>query len=211
MIELGVLFMVGFSTGLSGAMIPGPLFLYTVSEAFRHGQIAGLKVTAGHLLIETGFAALVIIGLREWLVSSAFRTGVAWIGGVSLVLMGLLILSRVRHLSLARNADVSFRWGTLAGGAFFSIASPGFLLWWATIGAAVFLEGALRGAAGIAMVAAGHAVADLSWNWLVALSVERGRDYCTDRVYRLIVTAMAACLIVLGVGLPVKALVGPSP
>lgn len=211
MIELGVLFMVGFSTGLSGAMIPGPLFLYTVSEAFRQGQIAGIKVTAGHLLVETGFAALVIIGLREWLASSAFRHAIAWTGGASLVLMGLLILRRIPTLTLTRDAHVSFRWGTLAGGAFFSLASPGFLLWWATIGAAVFLQGALQGAAGIAMVAAGHAVADLSWHWLVAVSVERGRAYCTDRAYRLIVTAMATCLIVLGVGLPAKTLLGPLP
>ena len=46
------LFGIGLSTGLSGAMIPGPLTLYIVSEAFKSGQAAGLKVALGHLLIE---------------------------------------------------------------------------------------------------------------------------------------------------------------
>jgi hypothetical protein len=45
----------------------------------------------------------------------------------------------------------------------------------------------------------------LVWHWLVALSVEQGRAYCTDRAYRLLITAMATCLIVLGLGLPITA------
>ena len=202
--ELLILFGVGFGTGLSGAMIPGPLFLYTVSEAFKDGQRAGLKIALGHLMLESVFAAVVVLGLHDWLASLGFRTAVAWIGGAGLVTMGGLILAKVRHLSLTRQADVSFRWGSVAGGAFFSIMSPGFLLFWATIGAPVFLEGTLAGVAGIAMVAAGHACADLGWHWFVAWSVERGRPYCRDATYRVIMALVALCLVALGIGLPVK-------
>ena len=181
MMELLILFGVGVSTGLSGAMIPGPLTLYTISEAFRKGHLVGLKIAAGHLLLEAGFVVLVVLGLRDWLASPAFRTAVSWVGGVGLVVMGALILSKVRRLSLVREADVTFHGGPLAGGAFFSLASPGFLLWWATIGAAVFLQGALEGIRGLTMVAAGHALADLGWCWLVAFAVERGKHLLTDR------------------------------
>ena len=198
------LFGVGFSTGLSGAMIPGPLTLYTISEAFRSGHLAGLKIALGHLLLEACFIVLVVLGLRDLLSSHAFRASVSWVGGVGLVVMGALILAKVRRLSLAQQATVAFRAGPFVGGAFFSLASPGFLLWWATIGAAVFLQGVLAGAGGLAMVALGHALADLGWCWLLACSIERGRRFCSERMYRAIMTAIAVCLIVLGIGLPLK-------
>ena len=198
-----ILFTVGLSTGLSGAMIPGPLFLYTVSEAFRSGQSAGIKIALGHLLLEAGFVALVMLGLRDLLGSTAVRTAALGVGRVALIVMGGMILLRVPRLSLSRRADVLFRWGPLAGGAFFSLVSPGFLLWWATIGASVLLRGALAGTQGILAVAAGHATADLGWCWLVAWSVARGRGCCTDRVYRAIMAVIALSLIVMGIGLPV--------
>ena len=198
-----ILFGVGLSTGLSGAMIPGPLTLYTISEAFRRGPLVGVQIAVGHLLLEACFVGIVIVGLRGQLSSSAFRLAVAWVGGVGLVVMGLLILSKIRRLSLADHAQVTFRWGPLLGGACFSLASPGFLIWWATIGATVFLQGALAGAAGIAMVAAGHALADLMWGWFVAFSIARGRRYCTDRMYRLIMGLIAYWLIGFGIGFPI--------
>lgn len=183
-------------------MIPGPLFLYTVSEAFKGGQAAGIRITFGHLLVESLFVAVVVLGLRDVLATAHVRAAVAWVGGVGLVVMGALLLRKVRHLTLSRQAHVEFAWGSVAGGAFYSLISPGFLLWWATIGAPVFLQGALAGAAGIGAVAAGHAAADLGWHWFVAWSVERGRPYCKDATYRLIITLIGLALIALGIGLP---------
>lgn len=202
--ELFILFGVGFSTGLSGAMIPGPLTLYIVSEAFREGQAAGLKAAAGHLLLEAGFVVLIVLGLRDLLSTAAFRTAVVWVGCIGLVVMGGLILRRLPRLSLTQRAQVAFQGGSIAGGAFFSLTSPGFLIWWATVGASVLLEGSLNGAPGIAMVASGHALADVAWCWFLAFSVERGRVYCSDRTYRAIMGLAALCLVVLGVGLPLK-------
>ena len=201
--HLLILFGVGLSTGLSGAMMPGPLTLYTISEAFRRGPLIGLQIAAGHLLLEACFVGVVIVGLRDALSSAAFRVAVAWVGGVGLIVMGLLILGKIRRLSLADHAQVTFRWGPFLGGACFSLASPGFLIWWATIGATVFLQGALAGAAGIAMVAAGHALADLLWGWFVAFSVSHGKRYCSDRTYRLITGTIALCLIGLGIWFPI--------
>lgn len=198
--SLFILFGVGFSTGLAGAMIPGPLFLYTVSEAFRHGQLAGVKIAVGHLLLEAVFVAAVVLGLRGFLSSLLFREALGWVGGVGLMVMGAVILAKVRTLSLRPRRDVTFPWGPWVGGACFSLASPGFLVWWATIGSSVFLQGARLGMAGVAMVAAGHALADVAWGWFVAFSVERAHTYCTDRIYRVIMTCIAAWLIVLGAG-----------
>lgn len=197
-----MLFALGLSTGLSGAMIPGPLMFYAISEAFRRGQRAGVLVALGHLALEAVFVAGVIFGLRDLLSLSSFRTAVAWVGGLGLIVMGGLMLSHVPRLSLARQQELSFRGGPLLGGAFFSLASPGFLIWWATIGASVLLQGALREGPGIALVSLGHATADIGWLWFVAWSVERGRAYCTDRTYRFIMAGIALWLIILGALMP---------
>jgi threonine/homoserine/homoserine lactone efflux protein len=202
--NLLLLFGVGLSTGLSGAMVPGPLTLYVVSEAFRRGRAAGLKIAAGHLLIESAFAGLIVFGLRDYLSSPGFRTAVVWVGCAGLIAMGAVLLRQVPGLSLTQRADVAFGGGPVAGGAFFSLTSPGFLIWWATIGASVFLEGALQGPAGLAAVGAGHALADIAWCWFVAYSIERGRRYVSDRTYRVIMAGIAVWLIMLGLGLPLK-------
>ncbi len=185
-------------------MIPGPLFLYTVSEALHRRHWVGLKIALGHLMLEACFVAVVLVGLREWLASAAFHAVVNWVGGLGLIIMGALILMQVRRLSLARHAEVSFRWGPWVGGACFSLASPGFLIWWATIGASVVLQGLLAGLAGLALVLLGHALADLAWHWFVAFSVERGKASCSDRTYRVLMTGLAFWLIVLGAGLPFR-------
>ena len=201
--ELFILFWVGFSTGLSGAMIPGPLFLYTVSEAFHHGQWAGVKVAVGHLMLEGVFVVLISFGLRAWLSFPLVHYIVAVVGGVGLVIMGGLILARIKGMSLSAQPQLVFHGGPLVGGAFFSAVSPGFFLWWATIGTAVLFQGLLKGLMGVLLIATGHVLADLAWYWLVAFSVERGRTYCTDTIYRGIMRGLAVCLIILGIGLPV--------
>lgn len=202
--DLLILFSVGVTTGLSGAMIPGPLFLYTVSEAFKDGQKAGIKIALGHLILEAGFVAIIIVGFRDLLSLASVKSAITWIGGFSLIVMGAVILSKVKHLSLATNSKVTFRGGSIVGGAFFSIISPGFLVWWATIGTSVLLQGLLLGAAGVVVIAIGHALADILWHWFVAFSVERGRSYCTDRTYRIIMACVALGLIILGAGLPIS-------
>ena len=207
--KFALLFGLGLSTGLWGAMIPGPLFLYTVSEAFRSGQMAGIKIAVGHLMLETCFVTLIIVGLRDLLAAAWFRSAVVWIGGGGLIIMSGLILTQLKQLSLPRAAHVTFRWGPIVGGALFSILSPGFIIWWATIGAAVLLQGLLAGTLGLVMVATGHAIADLAWGWFVAFSVERGKAYCTDHMYRAIMAGIALWLIGLGIWLPVASLRAP--
>lgn len=209
--DLLILFSIGVTTGLSGAMIPGPLFLYTVSEAFKDGQKAGIKIALGHLILEAGFVAIIIVGFRDLLILAPVKSAIAWIGGLSLIIMGGVIFSKVRQLSLAADSPVTFRGGPFIGGAFFSIISPGFLIWWATIGTSVFLQGLMFGVAGIIVVAAGHALADIVWHWFVAFSVERGKTYCDDRTYRIIMACVALGLIILGAGLPISHFLSKLP
>jgi threonine/homoserine/homoserine lactone efflux protein len=94
---------------------------------------------------------------------------------------------------------VDFDYGSLAGGAFFSIISPGFLIWWTTIGLSVILKSLLFGFMGFTMVALGHWLADISWHWFVSDFVHKGKVYLKDHHYHAIIRCLAIGLIATGI------------
>ena len=59
---------------------------------------------------------------------------VSTLGGIALIGMGIILFRGVTSMSLAVRDGIRFDYGAVAGGAFFSIVSPGFLIWWSTIG-----------------------------------------------------------------------------
>jgi len=67
-----LLFIIGLGTGLSGAMIPGPLFLYTFSQSLKKDMTVGLRIAFGHILIEALFVIFIFVGFRNFLSSEAF-------------------------------------------------------------------------------------------------------------------------------------------
>ncbi len=194
-----LLFIIGLGTGLSGAMIPGPLFLFTVSESVKKDAAVGLRIAIGHILIEAIFVAFIFLGFKNALTSEVFMRSVSGFGGVALIGMGLILLRGVRSMSLTTRDGVKFDYGSIAGGAFFSIVSPGFLIWWSTIGVSVILKSLIFGLAGLAMVAIGHWTADISWHWFVSYFVHREKNFLEDGVYRGILRLLAVGLIVMGI------------
>jgi len=194
-----LLFIIGLGTGLSGAMIPGPLFLFTVSESLKKDAAVGLRIAIGHILIEAIFVVLIFFGFKNFLTSQALMRVVSGVGGIALIGMGIILLRGVSHMSLCVKRGIEFDYGgSLMGGAFFSIISPGFLIWWATIGLSVILKSLVFGLLGLVMVAIGHWVADIGWHWSVSYFVHRGKHYLKDRSYHGMVRLLAVGLIATG-------------
>lgn len=194
-----IFFMVGLGTGLSGAMIPGPLFLFTVSASLKKDAMVGLRIALGHIMIEALFVALIFFGFKNFLSSKAFMHAISSIGGGALIVMGILLLKGAKNMTLTVNKEIDFDYGSLTGGAFYSIISPGFLVWWTTIGMSVMLKSLLFGFWGVAMVAAGHWLADIGWHWFVSHFVHKGKFYLKDRQYQGIMRLLAVSLILTGV------------
>lgn len=196
--NLITLFIIGVGTGLSGAMIPGPLFLFTVSEALRKDAMVGLRIAVGHIIIEACFVALIFLGFRNLLTSPGFMRLVSGMGGVALMVMGVILLYGAARMSLQVKEEIHFDYGSVIGGAFFSIISPGFLIWWSTIGFAVILKSLLHGFLGLTMVALGHWLADISWHWFVSGFVHQRKHYMEDKVYQNIIRLLAVGLTATG-------------
>ena len=133
---------------------------------------------------------------------------VAKVGGVALIGMGILLVKGAKDMRLIMDKRVDFDYGSLAGGAFFSIVSPGFLIWWTTIGLSVILQSLLFGLTGFMMVALGHWLADIGWHWFVSDFVHKGKVYLKDRQYQNIIRFLALGLIAAGIYFLLKKLGG---
>jgi len=198
-VNLFLLFLIGLGTGLSGAMIPGPLFLFTCSQSLKKDTAVGLRIALGHIFIEIIFVALIFIGFKSFLSSETFMRVVSAIGGIALFGMGIILLRNAARMSLSVERGIEFDYGSVIGGAFFSVISPGFLIWWTTIGFSVIMKSLIYGFMGLAMVALGHWLADLGWHWFVSFFVHKGKCYLQDQTYQNAIRLLAFGLIATGV------------
>ena len=82
----------GFLIGLTGALAPGPTLVATINASLAGNWTAGLKVSLGHIMIETAIFFLIILGLAA--VASPYTTAIAVIGGIALIIFGIMTISR---------------------------------------------------------------------------------------------------------------------
>ncbi len=211
------IFATSFLVGLSGALMPGPLFTLTVRETLRRGFWAGPVVSTGHALIELALVIGLALGLKRFLEEESTTTAsIALAGGAVLAWMGLQILRSAPRQALDLGAHEV---GAVAGnpgrfspaggpgamaaalvpaGALVSISNPYWVLWWASIGAAYMSESLREGTAGVASFFTAHILSDYTWLTLVAFVLATGRRLISRRVYRGVMAACGLFLLALG-------------
>lgn len=198
--ELIFVLFTGFALGFSGAMIPGPLTLFTVSEVLKTNRLAGYKIISGHIIIELAFILVIFLGFQRFLTVKGFLLTVSVIGGLALMGMGVLLLLSSGKMKLSEiKSNHGFSKGLVLGGVFFSLASPGFFIWWATIGVSSIVRASLLGIAGVGILMVGHWLADVIWHAFLSYAVDKGKMYLSDRVYQNMMRLFAFLLIFLGV------------
>ncbi|MBN1871103.1 MAG: LysE family transporter [Candidatus Omnitrophica bacterium] len=194
-----ILFSTGVLIGITGAIIPGPLTLFTVSEVMKSNRFAGLKVIFGHIVTEFLLILIIFLGLYHFLKSQILLRATTAVGGIALVAMGaILFLKSPRMKSLKDTNGSHIAGGLFLGGIFFSIASPGFIVWWVTIGLSTVMRSLLHGIIGVAILSLGHWTADIIWYWSLSYAVDKGKNHLSERNYRNIVRALSALLGLLG-------------
>jgi threonine/homoserine/homoserine lactone efflux protein len=163
----------GFIIGLSGAMMPGPLLVYTLSESMKKGVKTGPLVILGHALVELALIVLIALGLSGLMTSRLFMNVVGWAGGLALIAMAASLLKsrwNLDEMKVERGGSI------VLGGMFFSAFNPGFPVWWATAGAAMLLKGFdAAGYWGVAAIVVGHWIADVGYYTLISGLVHYGR------------------------------------
>lgn len=199
------IFASSFVIGLSGAMMPGPLLAVAVRDSARRGVVAAPLLVLGHGILEMALVTLVVLGVADWLKGDAVTSAVAIAGSAVLLVMAVGMFREIRTLTFAAGdagpagkgaaGAPAPRAGKLVlDGIAVSISNPYWLVWWATIGLGYLVLSAGLGRLGIVVFFAGHILSDAAWYMFVGIAVAKGRGRFTDRAYRAVVGACAACL-----------------
>lgn len=197
--DLFLYFWFGFVVGLSGALIPGPLLAFVVSDSTRKGWKSGLLAAVGHNLVESVIVLIIVVGLAVVMKSMVFQRTVGLIGGACLLIFGALNLRAVVRGELSVEEDVISHYGSILGGIAFTIINPTVPLWWATVGLLMLMDALTTTLLGGVFWVLGHYCSDIGWYSLVSISLSRGKRYINVKLQKLIIAACGMFLIALGV------------
>lgn len=193
-----ILGIIGFTVGLSGAMLPGPMLVYTVSKVMQGRTTAAIWIVLGHMFIEAVTVVLLLLGLKQIIGSRMVYNVLSILGAGVLILMGLHIIFRANQMKLFINRKINFSSGLIFGGIFFTAFNPTFPTWWLSVGASLLSRALLFGLLGVVILVLGHWLADLGWFSLVAFVTARGKFWLNERKYQFVLRVLALILIGLG-------------
>nr|WP_275425593.1 LysE family transporter [Methanosarcina horonobensis] len=196
----------GFTVGISAAIIPGPMMFATIEASFHKGWRAGPSIFMGHALVEFVFFMLILIGASSFLRRSVISY-LAIIGGLIMVVFGLTMIKKAKEVSTmdvsisASSMNLSTGFissgivtsalnpfsGTVSAGIITSALNPFFVAWWLTAGSAILLEEYLIGVLAVISFIAGHWIADLGFLLTVSSAFSRGTEIISQPTHRKLV------------------------
>ena len=191
------IFVLAFVLGLSGAMMPGPLLVFTVGQVPLAGWRTVPLMMAGHAGLELIIVALLIAGLVQALRRRWPRGIISLVGGLMLLLMGVAMVASARGMALEGNghAQALTTWQLVLAGAAISLANPTFPIWWATVGAGGMAQLAPRTTAEYLSFYLGHELSDFAWYGFIGLILITGKRFFSNQVYGGLVLVCGLALI----------------
>lgn len=175
-------------------MMPGPLLTLLINESPRRGFWAGPLLILGHGILEFSLVIALLLGLSPLLEQRDFRIMVSLVGGAILFWMAAGMLRALPSLVMPYKPTGPPCGRLVLSGALLSLANPYWLIWWSTVGLGFITNSLKAGLTAWVFFYAGHILADLAWFSLVAYSLERGRRFISNRIYRGVIGACAALL-----------------
>ena len=212
-----------FVVALSGAVMPGPLFTYTIAktvQAPRRGFLVGLWVSLGHAALEAVLIVGLLTGLSELLHNRVIIWVVGGLGSLLLLYMGAGLLrdairGRVPELapSGAQATGGAAAAGTglqrlpsAVGGVLVSMSNPYWWIWWATVGSAFMVQYRIGWGTWPLLAAffLGHEAGDLAWYLTISSLLHWGKRRISPRFYLGILAACGVFIIAFAVYLAVS-------
>jgi threonine/homoserine/homoserine lactone efflux protein len=201
-IEILKFLLIGFTVGLTGALMPGPMLFATIELSLKKGWTSGPEVFLGHMLVELMLCVLIFHGAASVFDSDLIST-IFLIGGLSLVFFGLLTVKDARSAAsssmISQNpSGMKLKSSPVLLGLITSVSNPYFWIWWLTAGSAFLLKGYEMGIITAAAFIIGHWAADLSWFTAVSGSISRGKVLFSQKIHTYILYACGIFLITFG-------------
>lgn len=201
-IEVLEALLLGFSVGLTGALVPGPMLFATIEISLKKGWLAGPQVVLGHMLVEAVLYVLILLGAAS-LVDSDMISLIFLLGGLSLLVFGLLTLKEARSTSSyvkTSKESPGLKLFSNPGliGLVTSVSNPYFWIWWLTAGGALVLKEYELGVIIAIAYMIGHWTADLGWFTVVSGSFCHGKTLLSQKMHKYILYTCGVFLIIFG-------------
>ena len=199
------IFSTSLATGLSGALMPGPVLAITITAVLQVGFIAAILIILGHSILELILVVALALGLKNVLKNRFVTGSIGVIGGSVLLWFAYGMITAAwsgisaPQATTAAQAETVTYLGLIGKGALTSISNPYWLIWWATIGATYMMVSLEKSVVGISAFYVGHISADFLWYSAVGIALVLGKQILSDRVYMGIIIICGLFLTYLGV------------
>lgn len=185
-IELIKALILGFTVGISAALVPGPMMFSTIVTSFKVGWKAGPSVFIGHTMVELTIFLLILAGASSF-IGADIISYMSLVGGLVMLLFGFFMIKCAKETSRkdisASVSKFNLPVGPLPAGIVTSALNPTFLGWWLTAGSAIVLQQYLAGIFAVIAFIAGHWMADLGFLVAVSSSFSRGKELVSQRTH----------------------------
>jgi threonine/homoserine/homoserine lactone efflux protein len=159
---------------LSGVIAPGPITATVVGRGSQSPH-AGALVAIGHGIVEFPLMVAVFYGVGQLFDLPYVKMGIALVGGLFLLAMGIGMLRSIGQEEVGLGEQ---RHTPVVAGIVLSVGNPYFLVWWATVGAALILRSVAFGVWGLVAFGLLHWLCDFVWSYfLSALSFKGGQFF----------------------------------
>jgi threonine/homoserine/homoserine lactone efflux protein len=194
-----------FVTGLSGALMPGPVLAITISSVIQMGFIAVIMIMIGHSILELGIVIALALGLKNVLKNKYVTGFIGVIGGLVMLWFSYGMIKSAYLGISAPQATSAVQSTTITGldlilkGLVTSASNPYWIIWWATIGATYMLVSLEGNFISISSFYIGHISSDFVWYCAVALALVLGKQVFSDKVYMVLIILCGVFLIYMGI------------
>jgi len=151
-------------------MAPGPITFATIGKGSKNPH-AGALISLGHGIVEFPLIFLIFLGFDSLIDIPYVRESIGITGGVFLLWMSVDIL---RSLKIVGVKDKMEKHTPIVAGALLSIGNPYFIIWWATIGAALIMRSADFGYFWFGVFAVIHWLCDFLWLYFLSIISYKG-------------------------------------
>jgi threonine/homoserine/homoserine lactone efflux protein len=179
---------------LSGVLAPGPVTTLVVGKG-NESPHAGALVALGHGIVEFPLMIGVFYGVGHLLELPYARAIIALVGGLFLLWMGVDMLRSLTH---QRPEAHGSKRSPIVAGLLLTVGNPYFLVWWATVGAALILRSVRFGILGFLAFAVAHWSCDLVWDYLLSVLSFKGGQVFGQRFQRGVLLVCGGFLLFFG-------------
>ncbi|MFW9773546.1 MAG: LysE family transporter [Candidatus Thorarchaeota archaeon] len=216
MIEI---FLLSFGVGLSGALSPGPVLTFTISNSIKgkKGYLAGLYIVTGHLVLELVLLIFLLLGAFLLFQNTIFLIILGYVGGSCLIVFGFFTMRDVyrkqseKAFNMVDQDATSIKSSSFIGGIFYSITNPYWVLWWVTAGLELMyqLNVSLIRPFRFLLFFFGHELADFVWYVPISIFIYQGGKVLNQKFYKYLLILCGVFMISIGIYLILKVIIIP--